>query len=212
MSARDDVLARVRAARAVEPLSGAPAPRDYRRTEDRPLPELLDLLAERLTDYKATVHRDSDATDATAAGLVRSVLSGRGLASLVVPDGVPESWRNGIPDDLPVLGDDPPLTAVELDRVGGVLTGCRVAIAETGTLVLDGSAGQGRRMLSLVPDYCLVVVTADQVVGGVPQAVAALDPARPLTWVSGPSATSDIELNRVEGVHGPRTLDVVLLG
>ena len=211
MSARDDVLARVRAACAVEPLSGAPAPRDYRRTDDRVLPELLDLLAERLTDYKATVHRGSDATD-TATGLVGSVLVARGLTSLVVPDGVPESWRNGIPDDLPVLGDDPPLTAVELDRVGGVLTGCRVAIAETGTLVLDGGAGQGRRMLSLVPDYCLVVVTADQVVGGVPQAVAALDPSRPLTWVSGPSATSDIELNRVEGVHGPRTLDVVLLG
>jgi L-lactate dehydrogenase complex protein LldG len=92
-----------------------------------------------------------------------------------------------------------------------VLTGCRIAVAETGTLVLDGGAGQGRRMLSLVPDYCLVVVEAAQIVGSVPEAVAVLDPTRPLTWVSGPSATSDIELSRVEGVHGPRTLEVLLL-
>lgn len=207
MSARDDVLARVRAARAVEPLPGTPSPRDYRRSDDRPLAELLDLLAERLSDYRATVHRGDD-----AATLVRTVLAGRSLPSLVVPNGVPEAWRDGIPDAVGVLTDDPPLSAVELDAIGGVLTGCRIAVAETGTLVLDGGAGQGRRMLSLVPDYCLVVVTANQVVGNVPQAVAALDPARPLTWVSGPSATSDIELNRVEGVHGPRTLDVILLG
>ncbi|MDQ1632966.1 MAG: L-lactate dehydrogenase complex protein LldG [Frankiaceae bacterium] len=207
MSARDDVLARVRAAQAVEPLPDGPTPRDYRRHDDRRLPELLDLLVERLTDYQATVHRGDDATT-----LVRSVLGGRSLPSLVVPDGVPDAWRDGIPGGIDLLADDPPLSAVELDGVGGVLTGCRVAIAETGTLVLDGGPGQGRRMLSLVPDYCLVMVTADQVVGSVPQAVAALDPSRPLTWVSGPSATSDIELNRVEGVHGPRTLDVILLG
>lgn len=206
MSARDDVLARVRAARAVEPLPDGPTPREYRRTDDRPLPELLDLLSGRLTDYQATVHRGGDAT-----ALIGSVLAARGLASLVVPDGLPDPWRRGVPAGVRVLADDPPLTAVELDGVDGVVTACRVAIAETGTLVLDGGAGQGRRMLSLVPDYCLVVVTADQVVGGVPQAVASLDPSQPLTWISGPSATSDIELNRVEGVHGPRTLDVVLL-
>jgi L-lactate dehydrogenase complex protein LldG len=109
------------------------------------------------------------------------------------------------------VSDDPPLTPTELDRVDGILTGCRLAIAETGTLVLDGGPDQGRRVLSLVPDYCLAVVRIDQVVAGVPQAVAALDPTRPLTWVSGPSATSDIELDRVEGVHGPRNLVVLIV-
>lgn len=207
MSAREEVLSRIRTAAAVAPVGPVQVPRDYRRTDERDRATLLDLLTERLTDYKATVFRGED-----AGALVGQVLRDRRLGSLVVPDGVPDAWRAGVPDDVEIVGDQPPLSASTLDRVGGVLTGCRVAIAETGTLVLDGGAGQGRRMLSLVPDYCLVVVDAEQVVGGVPQAVAALDPSRPLTWVSGPSATSDIELNRVEGVHGPRTLDVVLLG
>ena len=111
---------------------------------------------------------------------------------------------------LELLIDDPPISARGLDQVDGVLTGCALAIAETGTIVLDGDDGQGRRALSLVPDYHLVVVTAAQVVGGVPEALARLDPARPQTWISGPSATSDIELDRVEGVHGPRTLEIIV--
>ncbi len=111
---------------------------------------------------------------------------------------------------IELVGDHPPLTPAQLDGLDGVLTGCAAAIAETGTIVLDGGSGQGRRVLSLVPDYHLVVVTAAQVVATVPEALARLDPARPQTWISGPSATSDIELDRVEGVHGPRTLEVIL--
>ncbi|HKN97315.1 MAG TPA: LUD domain-containing protein, partial [Pseudonocardiaceae bacterium] len=107
---------------------------------------------------------------------------------------------------------DHPLSLAELDQVGGVLTGCALVIAETGTIVLNGGPDQGRRALTLVPDYHLCVVLADQIVGIVPEAVASLDPSRPITFVSGPSATSDIEFDRVEGVHGPRTLDVIIAG
>jgi L-lactate dehydrogenase complex protein LldG len=207
MSAREEVLGRIREAHRRAPMPPPHVPRDYRRDDGRPRDELLDLLERRLVDYRATVRRGTDAGETIAA-----VLASRGLPSLVLPDGIPDAWRRAVPASVQRVSDDPPLSATDLDGIGGVLTGCRLAIAETGTLVLDGGPDQGRRMLSLVPDYCLVVVRAEQVVGGVPQAVAALDPSRPLTWVSGPSATSDIELDRVEGVHGPRTLDVVLLG
>ncbi|HSP39007.1 MAG TPA: LUD domain-containing protein [Frankiaceae bacterium] len=207
MTARDEVLARIRAAHEVAPMPSPTIPRGYRTRDGRSANELADLLEERLVDYHATVHRGAD-----LGSLIGSVLEQRHLSSIVLPAGVPEAWRAAIPATVRQLEDDPPLTPTELDEIGGVVTGCRLAIAETGTLVLDGGPDQGRRMLSLVPDYCLAIVRADQIVGSVPEAVAALDPARPLTWVSGPSATSDIELSRVEGVHGPRTLDVVLLG
>jgi L-lactate dehydrogenase complex protein LldG len=130
----------------------------------------------------------------------------RNLSRIVVPDGFPAEW---LPE---VDAVREPVDTPTLDQVSAVITTCRVAIAETGTIVLDAGPGMGPRALTLVPDYHLVVVRAEQVVAGVPDAVAALDPTRPLTWISGPSATSDIELNRVEGVHGPRTLDVVLVG
>jgi L-lactate dehydrogenase complex protein LldG len=132
----------------------------------------------------------------------------------VVPSGLDQSWVAGAGADVRIDGSTAAeeLSVAELDSSDGVLTTCAVAIAETGTLILDGSAGQGRRVITLIPDYHLCVVLTDQIVADVPQALARLTPTRPLTMISGPSATSDIELNRVEGVHGPRTLEVVLVG
>jgi L-lactate dehydrogenase complex protein LldG len=127
----------------------------------------------------------------------------------VVPDGFPAEW---IPDGIAVVRDDPPLSAAELDRLAGVVTGCAVAIAETGTIVLDHGPAQGRRALTLVPDFHLVIVRSDQVTADLPDGFGRLDPGRPQTLISGPSATSDIELIRVEGVHGPRTLHILLAG
>lgn len=131
------------------------------------------------------------------------------MGSLVVPPGLP-------PDRLRMaevrqLVDQPPLSWRALDSASGVITGCAVAIADTGTIILDAGPGQGRRALSLLPDYHLCVVRAAQIVGDVTEALVVLDHRRPLTWISGPSATSDIELERVEGVHGPRTLDVTIV-
>jgi L-lactate dehydrogenase complex protein LldG len=209
VTARDEILARVRTA-----LGDRPAPpevrRDYRTAERAPaMPaaDLLDLLVDRLVDYRAQVRRG---TAAEIPDAVAAALAGRGARRLVVPAGVPPAWLATVGDGVELVRDDPPLPATALDRLDGVLTASAVAIAETGTIVLDAGPGQGRRALSLVPDYHLVVVTADQVVATVPEAVARLDPTRPLTWISGPSATSDIELTRVEGVHGPRTLEVVV--
>jgi L-lactate dehydrogenase complex protein LldG len=209
VTARDEILARVRTA-----LGDRPAPpevrRDYRTAERAPaMPaaDLVDLLVDRLVDYHAQVRRS---TAAEIPGAVAAALADRGARRLVVPAGVPPAWLATGGNGVELVRDDPPLTATALDRLDGVLTASAVAIAETGTIVLDAGPGQGRRALSLVPDYHLVVVTADQVVATVPEAVARLDPTRPLTWISGPSATSDIELTRVEGVHGPRTLEVVV--
>jgi L-lactate dehydrogenase complex protein LldG len=207
MSAREEVLARVRT--ALGPSRGAvpPVPRDY-RTADPPRPAngaLLDLLVDRLEDYRALVHR---VPPSGLAATLTAVTAGWGR--LVVPAGVPADWTTGL-DGVEVVRDEPPLPVAELDAVDGVLSGCRVAIAETGTIVLDAGPDQGRRALTLVPDRHVCVVHADQVVRGVPDGLARLDPTRPLTFVSGPSATSDIELERVEGVHGPRTLVVLLV-
>jgi L-lactate dehydrogenase complex protein LldG len=208
MSARDDVLARVRAA-----VSGpVPAiPRDYRGIGDEApgSEQLIEQFVDRLVDYKATVHR----TD--AAGLVAtlsSVLTSDG--SVVVPPGLPADWRSACADAVPVLlvdGEPDRVTAAQLDATDAVVTGCRVAIATTGTIVLDAAPDQGRRVLTLVPDHHVVVVFAEQVVSGVPESLHRLDPTRPLTFISGPSATSDIEFKRVEGVHGPRVLDVIVV-
>jgi L-lactate dehydrogenase complex protein LldG len=207
MSAREEVLARIRTALG----SDRPVPevrRDYRTADERPREQLLDLLAERLEDYRATVLRcgPDDVAATVAAALDRGLGAGWSPADVVVAPGVHGEWRPaGSTED-----DGRP--AVELAGFAATLTGVATAIAETGTLVLDGAPVSGRRALSLLPDCLVCVVAADQVVGGVPEGLARLDPAAPLTMVSGPSATSDIELSRVEGVHGPRTLLVVLVG
>jgi L-lactate dehydrogenase complex protein LldG len=179
-------------------------PRDYDLT--RPIDDAPALFAERVADHRALVHRIAERN---VKGAVGAALRRRKARTMAAPADLPGGWRAARVD---WRVDDPPLTIAELDGVDGVLTGCAVAIAETGTIVLDCGAAQGRRALSLVPDYHLCVVRADQVAGTVPQALAMLDPVRPLTFISGPSATSDIELTRVEGVHGPHTLEVLLLG
>jgi L-lactate dehydrogenase complex protein LldG len=204
VSARDDVLHRVRSALAKAPSEDRPIPRDYART--REVHELVDLFAERVEDYRAAVHRCGPGE---VAGVVAgSVAAG---ARLVVPDGFPAEY---LPPGITAVADPPdaPLSSSALDALDGVVTTAAVGIAVTGTIVLDHGPGQGRRALSLVPDLHVCVVRVEQIVDDVPAAVAALDPRRVQTWISGPSATSDIELNRVEGVHGPRTLHVVVVG
>lgn len=204
MSARDDILSRVRHALGDSEAEPPPIPRDYRRTGTLSAVERLDLLADRLLDYRALVRRCSPSRlDDEVAG----ALAARGVNRIVVPPGLSLSW----PAAVDVVVDDGRLTSPELARMDGVVTAATLAIAETGTIVLDGSADQGRRAISLVPDFHLCVVHASQVVELVPEAMTRLEPERPLTWISGPSATSDIELSRVEGVHGPRTLEVVIV-
>ena len=214
MAARDEVLARIRTALGRSPTAGAPAgdrvPRGYRASADLDSAALTSLLIDRLRDYGTAVRRCPAGEVAVA---VREALAARGARRVVVPPGL--SLDGAAPDGaaldgVTLLADDG-LSPAELDAVDGVITTAALAIAETGTFVLDGGPGQGRRALSLVPDYHLCVLRPGQIVAIVPEAVARLHPGRPTTWISGPSAISDIELDRVQGVHGPRTLDVILV-
>jgi len=161
-----------------------------------------------ITKWSATVHR-ADAGGLSA--LLARILEEAGAARVVVPAGLPQQWLADVPEHIGVVVDDGDLSAAQLDGVDAVVTGCAVAIAETGTVVLDAGPDQGRRLVTLVPDHHVCVVAAEQIVATVPEGLARLDPRRPLTMISGPSATSDIELDRVEGVHGPRNLDVVIV-
>jgi L-lactate dehydrogenase complex protein LldG len=147
--------------------------------------------------------------EAEIAAAIAEHLVAQGIDEVVAAPGVPRGWLHGTPG---IRLDDGSATPRELDRIGAVLTGASVAVAETGTIVLDGSPACGRRALTLVPDTHVCVVSTSDVVQTVPEGLGRLDPTRPLTFISGPSATSDIELSRVEGVHGPRTLVVVLAG
>lgn len=208
-AARDEILAGVRRALADVPDDERPedveVPRAYRANEPH---GTLDRFVERVADYGAGVRVVEPAGVAEAVGTACRV---HGVVRIIVPADVPAHW---VPEEVaPVL--DTALGAEELDAIGAVLTGCALAIAETGTLVLDAGPGQGRRALTLVPDVHLCVVGAEQIVDGVPAALRRLADGlrttrRPLTFVSGPSATSDIELSRVEGVHGPRRLEVIV--
>lgn len=207
--ARADVLDRIRTALGPGFDPGEPILRGYRRagTAQRGTgePDLIARFTDRLVDYRAHVLRTSAAD--VPVGLAAR-LAARGLAQVVVPDGFPAPWLTSV---VARQRFGSQVSIADLEGIDGTVSLCATAVAETGTLVLDGGPGQGIRALSLVPDYLLVVVRGEQIVPGVPDAVAALDPRRPLTWISGPSATSDIELQRVEGVHGPRTLDVLIV-
>ncbi|GEO34257.1 LutC/YkgG family protein [Cellulomonas aerilata] len=199
---------------AGDALPGAPAGPGYLTADDEwetgtTGEALLALLTDRVVDYRATVTRARTAE--VPAQLVR-LLAGAGR--VVVPAGLDPDWVDALRSagtTVLVDGPDAPLTLADLDSAGAVVTGSRLAVAETGTIVLDGSPDQGRRAVSLVPDHHVCVVRGADVVRGLPAAMARLDVTRPLTWISGPSATSDIELSRVEGVHGPRRLEVVLV-
>ena len=227
-STRDVILARIRGALGrelrdsppeVRLEEGSPGPgilRKYRRSGGRTQEELLDLLHDRIADYKATVVR---CPGPKLSGVLGERLAARGASRVVAPPDLPDTWMGAAsPPGLDLLRDNAPgeLSNNEISSAHAVITGCALAVAETGTLVLDGGAAQGRRALTLLPDYHLCVVFASQVVETVPEAMEAFEPfgkdrTAPLTLISGPSATSDIELIRVEGVHGPRTLDVILV-
>jgi L-lactate dehydrogenase complex protein LldG len=191
-------------ANAPEP---SPISHDFRERDERDRAAILEDFIDRLVDYKAMVTCTNDADLPKA---IADACQQQGITNIVAPADVPASW---IPVNVTLLKDDPPLTFADLDKSSAVLTGCALAIAQTGTIILDGGATQGRRALSLIPDRHLCVVYAEQVVGLVPEAIARLTKrsTHPITLISGPSATSDIELSRVEGVQGPRTLHVFVM-
>lgn len=209
MSARDEVLARIRGALGEAP-TAPEVPRNYRSHGEYAAgaPELVLQLVDRLEDYRATVIRVDEKGESIGRA-VSDVLADRGVGQAIAPAGAPPAWTAKLPD---LIVDDGSIQARGLDRVPAVVTGSVVAIAETGTIVLDGSGSSGRRAITLVPDIHVCVVRVADIVETLPEGLSMVDPRRPLTFVSGPSATSDIELSRVEGVHGPRTLIVVIAG
>lgn len=210
MSAREEILNRISSALRDAPVAPE-IPREYRRVSAMTAEQRLAQLVDRLVDYKANVFV---VPAAQAPAKLAELLAGS--ASIVIPHGLPEEWLSALQDDagsLTVRVDSPGsrLTVDELDAVDAVVTAAAVAVSETGTIMLDGSAAQGRRIISLVPDRHVCLLNNADIVQLLPEALARLEPTCPQTWISGPSATSDIELERVEGVHGPRTLDVIIL-
>jgi L-lactate dehydrogenase complex protein LldG len=217
-TSRDQILARIRAANHDDRDADADAAyeslsRRYLRAHHDPAGhDIAALFAERAADYRAIVERVPEPGLAPAIAGILATRAAAVPGAFAVPDGLPAEWLAELPSEITLARDEPPLAAAGLDRMSGVVTGCAVAVAETGTIILDHGPGQGRRALTLVPDLHLVVVREDQIAADLADAFARLDPARPHTLISGPSATSDIELIRVEGVHGPRNLHVLLTG
>jgi L-lactate dehydrogenase complex protein LldG len=216
-SARETILWRIRHATRDVPESERPedvaVERGYRHEDEASREEIVERFAENVAEYEATVRRVSTGE---LPGAIEEILARRGVKRLVIPPYLPKEW---VPEGIEALRDAarPRLTNEELDTSDGVLTGCALGIAQTGTIVLDAGRAQGRRVLTLLPDYHLCVVREDQIVGLVPEAFVKLEETvktegRAVTFISGPSATSDIELDRVEGVHGPRTLEVLIAG
>lgn len=216
MSSKEIILGRIRNAlkdvTVADPIADQPVEWTYGLPDDF-ITDVVGTFVENVEDYKATVlHTDSSGLPGTIA----NALTERGAKSVVLPAGIPDDWREAIAEaGLEIRYDEPMMTNYELDETDAVVTGSCVSIADSGTVILNHDPDQGRRALSLVPDLHICVVPADTVVSSVPQAVAKLEESikrgQPATWISGGSATSDIELNRVEGVHGPRTLVVVLV-
>ena len=215
--AKETILWRIRRATLDVPederLEDGGVARGYRAKDEASREEIVERFAERAAEYEAAVRR---VRADELPGTIEEALGRRGVKRLVIPPYLPKEW---VPESVETLRDAarPRLTKEELDGSDGVLTGCALAIAQTGTIVLDSGRAQGRRALTLLPDYHLCVVQEDQIVGLVPEAFAELEEAvksdgRAITFISGPSATSDIELDRVEGVHGPRTLEVLIAG
>ncbi|MBB5598692.1 LutC/YkgG family protein [Neomicrococcus lactis] len=206
MGAKEDILSRVRVA-----LQGdAPVtdiPREYRQSGTMNQDQLIDHLTDRLVDYKAEV-KVVLATD--LQGAIAEFLAN--ARSVVVPHGLDAEWIAGVAD-ADVVTDSPeaPVPVDQLNATDAVLTSSAVSVAESGTIILDGTPTQGRRAISLVPDQHVCVVPASTIVEILPEAMPRLEPSHPQTWISGPSATSDIELERVEGVHGPRRLSVIIV-
>jgi L-lactate dehydrogenase complex protein LldG len=213
--AQDDILRRIKMALhdvpAGERPDDVPVAREYRQAGSATQAELIERFTDRLVDYKARVALTAEADLGSS---IAAACASRGVLWLVAPADLPESWA---PAGVELLRDSGgALSNEQLDTSDGVLSGCALGIAQTGTIVLDGGPTQGRRVLTLLPDYHLCIIRADQIVELVPEAIARLGPAvreqrRPITLISGPSATSDIELSRVEGVHGPRTLEVLIV-
>lgn len=210
MSARDNILSRVRAANAELADDPIHIPRDYLRTAPGVTPgdreAAVALLVERLEEYGAIVHRVSAIALPTA---LAEALNERAVRSVVVPDGIPAGWLSRWTGES--RRDAPELSNAELDATDAAVTTCTAAIADSGTIVLDASPGQGRRAVTLVPDVHVCIVHEEQVGSSMPEVITRLDARRPITWISGPSATADIEMIRVEGIHGPRKLSVLIV-
>lgn len=212
---RAEIFARIDKALAdvttLDPVEDVPIPWTYGQATA--VPDPVELFVERVEDYKAIVDRCP--SEADLPGMIAAALTSHGATTVVVPEGIDRTWLAAL-DGVSVTSDVPPLTREQLNQTDAVLTAAAVGMAESGTIALDHRADQGRRALSLVPDVHVCVVRVDQVVTDVPEAMVRLRTSiadgQPITWISGGSATSDIELSRVEGVHGPRTLHVILVG